>query len=308
VPLYWTPAELQALNVSPVFAKAMTGWRMAAKQYVYLVHLLRSAPAGLGLPPSCGATVLPFDVYRWAFAATITRQNRVPFVRGQQQGDTLALVPVWDMCNHEEGACTTSFDPEKGLECHATADVAAGGSINIFYGPRPNSEFFLYQGFVMSKNSYDYFVLPLRLVKIDPLLKMKTLLLRNLAIEFQEAPSGDIIVRAVLRAGQHDKALRGVLRIAVIDTKEAAATLLRSLPPPPAVAADDYEVPETPVLSTENEEAAAAYLRNICKEQCDTLTERLEELVAEEDPSYHDRLAVGLLTEELRLFEVGLGW
>ena len=42
-------------------------------------------------------------------------------MRGQQQGDTLALVPVWDMCNHEEGGCTTSFDPEKGLECHATA-------------------------------------------------------------------------------------------------------------------------------------------------------------------------------------------
>ena len=74
IPLYWTPAELQTLNVSPVFAKAMTGWRMAAKQYVYLVHLLRSAPNGLGLPASCGAAVLPFDVYRWAFAATITRQ------------------------------------------------------------------------------------------------------------------------------------------------------------------------------------------------------------------------------------------
>ena len=98
----------------------------------------------------------------------------------------------------------------------------------------------------------------------------------------------------------------------MLDTKEAAATLLRSLPPPTAAAAaDDHQLPETPVLSTENEEAAASYLRTICKEQCETLRARLEELKTEAEDassSYHHRLAVSVLEDELRLFEVGLTW
>ena len=37
---------------------------------------------------------------RWAVSSVMTRQNQVPAESGRQ---VLALVPLWDMCNHTEG-------------------------------------------------------------------------------------------------------------------------------------------------------------------------------------------------------------
>lgn len=41
-----------------------------------------------------------FLVNRWAVSSVMTRQNQVPAESGRQ---VLALVPLWDMCNHTEG-------------------------------------------------------------------------------------------------------------------------------------------------------------------------------------------------------------
>lgn len=38
---------------------------------------------------------------RWAVSSVMTRQNQIPLEDGS--GLTLALIPLWDMCNHTNG-------------------------------------------------------------------------------------------------------------------------------------------------------------------------------------------------------------
>ena len=37
---------------------------------------------------------------RWAVSTVITRQNKIPSTTGEP---TLALIPMWDLCNHCNG-------------------------------------------------------------------------------------------------------------------------------------------------------------------------------------------------------------
>lgn len=39
--------------------------------------------------------------HRWAVSSVMTRQNQIPTVDGSRV--TLALIPLWDMCNHTNG-------------------------------------------------------------------------------------------------------------------------------------------------------------------------------------------------------------
>ena len=60
----------------------------------------------------------------WSLSVVLTRQNQIP-VAGESQGMELALIPVWDMCNHVEGEITTFFDVESdGLEFSAFQDLS----------------------------------------------------------------------------------------------------------------------------------------------------------------------------------------
>ena len=41
-----------------------------------------------------------FALLRWAVSTVITRQNKIPSTTGEP---TLALIPMWDICNHSNG-------------------------------------------------------------------------------------------------------------------------------------------------------------------------------------------------------------
>ena len=45
------------------------------------------------------------DCYRWAVSSVMTRQNQIPTEDGSRV--TLALIPLWDMCNHTSGLVST---------------------------------------------------------------------------------------------------------------------------------------------------------------------------------------------------------
>lgn len=47
---------------------------------------------------SCFVTAV--YMHRWAVSTVITRQNKIPSTTGEP---TLALIPMWDMCNHCHG-------------------------------------------------------------------------------------------------------------------------------------------------------------------------------------------------------------
>ena len=54
----------------------------------------------------------------------LTRQNQIPVVGEQVEGMELALIPIWDMCNHVEGEITTFFDVKSdSLEFSAFQDL-----------------------------------------------------------------------------------------------------------------------------------------------------------------------------------------
>ena len=92
----------------------------------------------------------------WAVASVTTRQNKVP-LKGDDGSHDLALIPLWDMCNHTEGEITTGYDPvARQCVCYAAHPVAAGEEICIYYGPRPNSELLLHSGFVYAGNQRDF--------------------------------------------------------------------------------------------------------------------------------------------------------
>lgn len=89
-------------------------------------------------------------------ASVTTRQNKVP-LKGDDGSHDLALIPLWDMCNHTEGEITTGYDPiTRQCVCYAAHPVAAGEEICIYYGPRPNSELLLHSGFVYAGNQRDF--------------------------------------------------------------------------------------------------------------------------------------------------------
>ena len=307
VPLYWTPEELQLVSQSPAHMRALQTWRITVKQYCYISHVY--GPRGPFSSAFPSAQSLTFDLFRWALCSTITRQNRVPSLlqsgkqdqdQGQGQGPgVLALIPVWDMCNHAQGPNTTGFDmsPEShGLVCEAMNDYAPGDEVHIFYGPRPNAELFLYSGFVASANPHHEGSLTLTLPSAseEPLVKMKLILLQKLGLEPRPAGGAEGGMSVVCRIGpeglvESDTTLRSVFRVACLD-KAGCSDLVRSLaskaPPPPRAAegaqgaqgAAGQRPSECPFISSANDAAAAQLLRDTCDTRRGDLTLALEHL------------------------------
>lgn len=90
----------------------------------------------------------------WAVSCVMSRQNQIPSSNGKAAA--LALIPLWDMCNHSNGQITTDFDLENHCcICYASRKTASETEFTIFYGARPNSDLLLHQGFVYPENIHD---------------------------------------------------------------------------------------------------------------------------------------------------------
>lgn len=240
---------------------------------------------------------LTFEVFRWAMAAVITRQNEVP-VTGSGSGDGkfpmerkyhLALIPIWDMCNHAENTSETYFealapdvasdDPASGiaatsdarrgaptyncggLVCRSLVDVAAGDEVCIFYGRRPNSELLCYSGFVHKGSAYDQAEVSWELYSDGhpnpKLLKTQLLILKNLPGVFlsqRESGKSHRVVASVLAPKP---------RLLTLPTDEASET------PPVEHDSGGMQAVGEPLLSAihasciQDEGAATEWLRSL---------------------------------------------
>ncbi|KAF7251955.1 Actin-histidine N-methyltransferase [Varanus komodoensis] len=122
-----------------------------------------------------------YDDYRWAVSSVMTRQNQIPAEDGSRV--TLALIPLWDMCNHTNGLITTGYNLEDDrCECVALQDFKAGEQIYIFYGTRSNAEFVIHSGFFFDNNSHDRVKIKLGVSKSDRLYAMKAEVLARAGI------------------------------------------------------------------------------------------------------------------------------
>ncbi|CAK1543158.1 unnamed protein product [Leptosia nina] len=116
---------------------------------------------------------------RWAASTVMTRQNHIQL----SQLTTTAFIPLWDMCNHEQGKISTDFNNERSRgECYALRDFKSGEQIFIFYGARSNADLFIHNGFVYPNNDYDSLSLVLGVSSCDPLRGTKMALLKKLGL------------------------------------------------------------------------------------------------------------------------------
>nr|XP_053655087.1 actin-histidine N-methyltransferase-like [Cherax quadricarinatus] len=174
--LYFTPQQLQMLKGSPILEEAVKQFRNNARQYSYFYRFYihcrsKSWPI---------KDYFTYCVYRWAVSTVMTRQNRIPCKGSSGQ---LALIPAWDMANHQQGIYSTDYDDEKNCSvCLAQRDFKAGDQFTIYYSQRPNTELFLHNGFVYRDNKNDSLAIKLGVSKGDQLHDEKVALLSSLGL------------------------------------------------------------------------------------------------------------------------------
>lgn len=154
--LPFAPRELLALAPSAACDRAVKTLRSQLVQYVNIYKLLSRPQTGC---EAIGVGGFSFGNFEWAVSVVMTRQNQLP-PAGPDRPPVLALVPVWDMCNHAVGKPSTSvlMDPGTGaasVECAGMRAFAEGEALTIFYGPRSNVELLLFSGFVQRGNPHD---------------------------------------------------------------------------------------------------------------------------------------------------------
>uniref|UniRef100_A0A4W3ISI9 protein-histidine N-methyltransferase n=1 Tax=Callorhinchus milii TaxID=7868 RepID=A0A4W3ISI9_CALMI len=177
-PLYFEEEEVHYLQSTQAIHDVFSQYKNTARQYAYFYKLIQTHPNASKLPLKESFT---FDDYRWAVSSVMTRQNQIPTEDGSRV--TLALIPLWDMCNHTNGLITTGYNLEDDrCECVALQDYKEGDQIYIFYGTRSNAEFVIHNGFFFNNNSHDRVKIKLGVSKSDRLYAMKAEVLARAGI------------------------------------------------------------------------------------------------------------------------------
>jgi hypothetical protein len=186
VPLYWRWEELMLLRGGTAWSQTLQMWKNAVRLFAVVRHVCTENRARLGI-----ASVPTFAQWRWALSAVFTRRNSIP----ADNGMVLALIPVWDMCNHRsKGELTTGFDEQgKQVVCRAMEKVQVGKQVFIFYGQRSHVDLVVNNGFLpheqkeedeeddgeIQPNGSDYFTLRLSLNSNDVLYNRKKTILEE---------------------------------------------------------------------------------------------------------------------------------
>uniref|UniRef100_A0A6Q2XQ08 protein-histidine N-methyltransferase n=1 Tax=Esox lucius TaxID=8010 RepID=A0A6Q2XQ08_ESOLU len=177
-PLYYEEEEVRHLLSTQAIQDVLSQYKNTARQYAYFYKIIQTHPTTSKLPLKDAFT---FDDYRWAVSSVMTRQNQIPTEDGSRV--TLALIPLWDMCNHTNGLITTGYNLEDDrCECVALQDYKENQQIYIFYGTRSNAEFVIHNGFFFPENAHDRVKIKLGVSKSERLYAMKAEVLARAGI------------------------------------------------------------------------------------------------------------------------------
>lgn len=152
-PLYFTDEDISYLRGSPTAIDAIKLCRSIYRQYAWFCIELRNSDS---LYNKLNFTkIFCFDFYRWAVSSVMTRQNILPS-QISPSGQRTALIPFWDMSNHEDGVHSTDYDVDsKKALCYAMKNFHEGDEFTIYYGKRANGDFLVNNGFIDPNNSYN---------------------------------------------------------------------------------------------------------------------------------------------------------
>uniref|UniRef100_A0A4W5RC81 protein-histidine N-methyltransferase n=1 Tax=Hucho hucho TaxID=62062 RepID=A0A4W5RC81_9TELE len=177
-PLYYEEEEVRHLLSTQAIQDILSQYKNTARQYAYFYKVIQTHLTTSKLPLKDAFT---FDDYRWAVSSVMTRQNQIPTEDGSRV--TLALIPLWDMCNHTNGLITTGYNLEDDrCECVALQDYKENEQIYIFYGTRSNAEFVIHNGFFFQENAHDRVKIKLGVSKSERLYAMKAEVLARAGI------------------------------------------------------------------------------------------------------------------------------
>eukprot|EP00300_Choanocystis_sp_HF-7_P038609 c5574_g1_i1.p1 GENE.c5574_g1_i1~~c5574_g1_i1.p1 ORF type:complete len:531 (+),score=115.51 c5574_g1_i1:56-1648(+) len=156
-PLYFTRRDFAELSGSPALADCLSFLKQSLRIYTYLKPI--ASQFGIA------ANRFSWANWAWASSAVVSRQNSIPLVLpGATETSTqLALIPVWDMCNHEpSGEITSFYDVSReGVAAQAVRAFGAGDAIYMNYGPRSNAKLLCFAGFAVDPNPYDTYPITL---------------------------------------------------------------------------------------------------------------------------------------------------
>lgn len=222
VPMYYNVADFKYLEGTSLFEPAVKLLYNSIKQYCYFHALLARMDKRSPIPLD------KFTVgnYFWALSVVLTRQNEVVVSESET---AMALIPGWDLCNHEASTAIATFsDPlDRVITCHAIRDFAPREQVKMFYGKRSNEHLLLYSGFVDDDNEYDNVQLELVLDdKTDPLVKIKRLLISKEADYVPIKDDGNLVYyRIDLSGGIVSPAMTRAVQVASMKKANLSAAL-----------------------------------------------------------------------------------
>ncbi|CAF0785294.1 unnamed protein product [Brachionus calyciflorus] len=178
-PLYFSLDEIKLLKASQSFYDILYHIRNISRLYAYLFNLLDSK-----IEAKEFLKFFTYENFRWAVSVVSTRQNQI---YDSNKKPMLAMIPLLDMCNHEDGEFCTDFNNETlSALCYAHKDINPGDEITIFYGSRSNFEMLIHNGFVCECNKRDKIKLKLGLTTQDILFVKRSCVLEKFGLKSTE--------------------------------------------------------------------------------------------------------------------------
>ncbi|KAJ3226803.1 Histone-lysine N-methyltransferase setd3 [Clydaea vesicula] len=122
------------------------------------------------------------DKFLYCIGIIMTRQNHVST---ESYGDILALIPFYDMFNHQDGEISTEYiNLSESSETYSNKDYSKDNQVYITYGNRSNQDLLIYSGFCSEKENFnDTFKFQLGLAKGDKLYNEKLNILNNMRVK-----------------------------------------------------------------------------------------------------------------------------
>uniref|UniRef100_A0A1A8RN18 protein-histidine N-methyltransferase n=1 Tax=Nothobranchius rachovii TaxID=451742 RepID=A0A1A8RN18_9TELE len=291
-PLYYQQDDVELLLGTQAVQDVLSQYKNTARQYAYFYKLLQTHPAASKLPLKDSFT---FDDYRWAVSSVMTRQNQIPTEDGSRV--TLALIPLWDMCNHTNGLITTGYNLEDDrCECVALRDYKESEQIYIFYGTRSNTEFVIHNGFFFPDNAHDRVKIKLGVSKSERLYAMKAEVLARAGIP------ASCVFALHCNDSPISAQLLAFLRVFCMTEEELKDHLLGDHTINKIFTLGNGEFP----VSWENEIKLWTFLENraaLLLKTYRTTSEEDRSLLEKPDLSLHSRLAIQLRLAEKQILE-----
>uniref|UniRef100_A0A1A7Z589 protein-histidine N-methyltransferase n=1 Tax=Iconisemion striatum TaxID=60296 RepID=A0A1A7Z589_9TELE len=287
--------------VAPYSQSFLLGVPVRLPPPAYLHNEIPRSPSALLPQTHPAASKLPlkdsftFDDYRWAVSSVMTRQNQIPTEDGSRV--TLALIPLWDMCNHTNGLITTGYNLEDDrCECVALQDYKENEQIYIFYGTRSNTEFVIHNGFFYPDNAHDRVKIKLGVSKSERLYAMKAEVLARAGIP------ASCVFALHCNDSPIPAQLLAFLRVFCMSEEELKDYLLGDHAINKIFTLGNGEFP----VSWENEIKLWTFLENRAALLLKTYKTKSEEdrsLLEKPDLSLHSRLAIQLRLAEKQILE-----